>query len=98
MKIKTKSGFTCNVNENKVKDWRFVTATAKMAKSTDELEIINCLNFCLNFLLEEEQANKLVEHIAQKGGVADINTVSAEYKEITTQLGEQVKKSQSLQG
>lgn len=97
MKITTKSGFKCSINENLVKDWRYVTATAKMAKSGDDIEIINALNFCLNFLLGEEQANKLIEHLSQKGGVADVNSVTEEYKEITGYLGEQLKKSQSLQ-
>ncbi len=97
MKIKTKSGFACNVNENKLKDWRFVTSSSKMAKSKDDIEIINELNYCLNFLLEEEQANKLVEHLAKNGGVADVNAVMTEYKEITQALSEQLKKSQSSQ-
>lgn len=93
MKITTKSGFKCSVNENKVKDWRFVSTTAKISKAKDEIVIIDSLNFLLNFLLGEEQSNALVEHLSRNGGIADVKKVMAEYREIVERLSEQLKKS-----
>lgn len=93
MKITTKSGFKCSVNENKVKDWRFVSTTAKISKAKDEIVIIDSLNFLLNFLLGEEQSNALVEHLSRNGGIADVEKVMAEYREIVERLSEQLKKS-----
>lgn len=93
MKITTKSGFKCSVNENKVKDWRFVSTTAKISKAKDEIVIIDSLNFLLNFLLGEEQSNALVEHLSRNDGIADVEKVMAEYREIVERLSEQLKKS-----
>ena len=51
MEIKTKSGFKCKVNENKVKDWRYIKTSSQIAKSKDDMEIINGIDFLMSFLL-----------------------------------------------
>lgn len=93
MKIKTKSGFECKIDENRVKDWRYVSMSAKLAKETDELELINGLDAMITFIMGEEQKNEFLSFIAEKDGYADSNTVTAEFKHITEMMGEQLKKS-----
>ena len=95
MEIKTKSGFKCKVNENKVKDWRYIRTSAHIAKSTDEIEVIEGVNFLMEFVLGDDY-DRLLEHLA-KDGVVESATVIAEYKEITNRIGEQLKKSSSSQ-
>lgn len=96
MKIVTKSGFKCSVNENIIRDWRFVTMTSKIAKSEDEIAIIDHVDMALSFVLGDKQAQKFIEHVAKVNGIADVKTVIEEYGEIINILKEQVKKSQSL--
>lgn len=95
MKITTKSGFKCTIDENRVRDWRFITLTARMAKSRDEIEIINDANAIMTFLLGEDGAEKLIKHLSKSGGIADVEKVIVECGEIINILKDQVKKSQS---
>lgn len=97
MKVKTKSGFTCNVNENKLKDWRYVRAAAKAAKSTDEAETLAEVCFMINFLLGDADEERLINHVADKEGVADSVLIQSEFEEITRLMGEEIKKSTSSQ-
>jgi hypothetical protein len=96
MEIKTKSGFKCKVNENRVKDWRYIKTSSKIAKSKDDMEIINGIDFLMSFLLGEEY-ERLMEHLAEDG-IVDSSKLIATYKEITERIGEQLKKSNSSQG
>ena len=96
MEIKTKSGFKCRVNENRVKDWRYIKTSSKIAKSKDDMEIINGIDFLMSFLLGEEY-ERLMEHLAEDG-IVDSSKLIATYKEITERIGEQLKKSNSSQG
>lgn len=96
MEIKTKSGFKCKVNENRVKDWRYIKTSSKIAKSKDDMEIINGIDFLMSFLLGEEY-ERLMEHLTEDG-IVDSSNLIATYKEITERIGEQLKKSNSSQG
>ena len=96
MEIKTKSGFKCKVNENRVKDWRYIKTSSQIAKSKDDMEIINGIDFLMSFLLGEEY-ERLMEHLAEDG-IVDSSKLIATYKEITERIGEQLKKSNSSQG
>lgn len=93
MEINTKSGFKCKVKENKVKDWRYITTSAKIAKSDDEITIVNGVAFLMEFLLGDDY-ERLLNHL-EDDGVVDSCKLIAEYREITTYIGEQLKKSQS---
>ena len=93
MKVKTKSGFECKVNENSVKDWRYVTMSARLSKETDEMKLIEGLDSMITFIMGEEQKNKFLAYLAEKNGYADSTTVTNEFKFITEQMGEQLKKS-----
>lgn len=95
MKIKTKSGFACEINENKMKDWRFVKALAK-CDSKDESKQLEGITFVIPFLFGEKGEEKLIEHVS-KDGIASTEDIIAEFKEVLTLAGNEVKKSQSSQ-
>ena len=97
MEIQTKSGFKCKVDERRIKDWQYVTMSAKLAKESNELELIETLDNMLVFLLGEEQRTELLLHLQKEYGFADSTTVISEFKFITEQLGEQLKKSMPSQ-
>lgn len=97
MKITTKSGFKCNVDENRLKDWRYVSLSAKMTKQTDEVELISGLDELLTFIMGDEQKNEFLTHLAKKNGVAESSVVAEEFKHITEMMGEQLKKSMASQ-
>lgn len=48
MKIKTKSGFECNVNEKKAKDWRFIKLLA-LCDSGDESDALKGITQAVPF-------------------------------------------------
>lgn len=93
-KVKTKSGFVIDVNENKAKDWRFTRALAKWQH--DETAFIGLAD-CLPFLLGEDGENALMEHVKEKDGSIPAEKMISEFKEILEKLGEEVKKSTSSQ-
>lgn len=92
MKVKTKSGFTCDVNENKIKDWRYLRAAAKVAKSESQIEAVDGIGYMAEFLLGSKDLDRLIKHITDKEGVADAVVFENELKEISEALGEAVVK------
>ena len=94
MKIKTKSGFEVNINERRLKDWRYIKAAAKMSGG-NEAEITEAISFAVPFLLGEEGEKALMEHVADDEEIVDAERLIAEYIEITQRAGEKVKKSLS---
>lgn len=94
MKIKTKSGFECNINERRLKDWRYIKAAAKMNEG-DQTEIAVALAFAVPFLLGDDGEAALIKHLEDDEGVADSEKLVQEFIEITQIAGEKVKKSQS---
>ncbi len=95
MKIKTKSGFACNVNENKMKDWRFVKALAK-CDSKDESIQLEGITFVVPFLFGEEGEQALIKHV-EKDGVAFAEDIFKEFSEVLSLVSKELKKSQSSQ-
>lgn len=98
MKIKTKSGFECTINERRLKDWRYIKAVAKMneaIKNQDESEAAKVLTFTIPFLLGEDGEAALMSHVEDEDGIVDSERFVSEYIEITQIAGEKVKKSQS---
>lgn len=93
MKIKTKSGFEVNINERRLKDWRYVKAAAKI-NSGKETDIVEAVTFCIPFILGEDGEAALMKHV-QEEGVVDSDKVIIEFLEITRLAGEKIKKSQS---
>ena len=94
MKVKTKSGFECNVNERRLKDWRYIKAAAKLKEGNEEAAI-SALTFAVPFLLGEDGEAALMSHIEDDEGIADSERLLAEYTEITQIVGEKIKKSLS---
>lgn len=92
MKITTKSGFKCDVNEKALKSWDYVTQSARLAKETDEMKVIVMLDDLITLVLGD-QKNAFLAHIAEVNGVADTDAVIEEFKFITEMMGDQLKKS-----
>ena len=90
MKIRTKSGFECNVNENKAKDWRFVKNLA-LCDSGDESDALKGIAFVVPFLLGDKGENALINHV-MKDDIASTEDIMNEFKDIMSQLGEASKK------
>lgn len=93
MKVETKSGFKCNVDERRLKDWRYVKAASKINGGTEE-EILDSITFAVPFLLGPDGETALMEHIEEDGCI-DSEKMLAEFLEITQAVGEKAKKSQS---
>ena len=94
MKIKTKSGFECNINERRLKDLRYIKAAAKMNEG-NEGEMAVQLAFAVPFLLGEDGEKALMAHVEDKDGIIDAERLVSEFLEVTQIAGEKVKKSQS---
>ena len=95
MKIKTKSGFVCNINENKVKDWRYVKALA-LWNGKNEIDRMAGMERAISFLLGDDE-ERLMEHITDKDGNIPADSLINEFREIQELMGEELKKSQSSQ-
>lgn len=95
MKIKTKSGFVCNINENKVKDWRYVKALA-LWNGRSEIDRMAGMERAISFLLGDDE-ERLMEHITDKDGNIPAESLINEFREIQELMGEELKKSQSSQ-
>ena len=93
MKIKTKNGFECNINERRLKDWRYVKAAAKINNGNNEADILEAVTFAVPFLLGDEE-EKLMAFVEEDGAI-DSEKLLAEFLQITQIAGEKVKKSQS---
>lgn len=93
MEIHTMSGFVCEVNEKRAKDWRFVKALADW-DSGDESRAVKGVTEAIPFLLGKEEEKRLMEHVTDEDGIVDSEVMMSEFKEIIVLLGEQTKKSQ----
>ncbi len=94
IKIKTKSGFVIEIDENKGKDWRFTKALAQW--ENDET-VLQGLSFCVPFLLGEDGEKALMEHVTQEDGSIPAEMMINEFREILNLLGDKVKKLASSQ-
>lgn len=95
-KIKTKEGFSCEVNEDKVKDWRFVKGLADCT-SKNENQVLKGVTFVVPFLLGEDGEEKLMDFLTEKEGFPKTDSIITVFKEIMEQLSEETKKSKSSQ-
>lgn len=96
MEITTKTGFKVSVNEEKIKDWRFIKGLAKCDSKDPSLQLEG-LTFVIPFLFGEEGEKKLIEHVTNKDGIALTEDITREFREVITLAGNEVKKSQSSQ-
>lgn len=97
MKVVTKSGFACEINEEKMKDWRFIKALA-LCDSEDESEALQGATHAVPFLFGKEGEEKLIDFVAQKNnGIASTLEILKIFREIVPLLSEEIKKSESSQ-
>lgn len=96
-KVKTKSGFSCEVDETRLKDWRIVKAIAQ-CDSKDETKKLQGMTFMVPFLLGEDGEEALMDFIAKEEGYPSTEKVVGLFQEILLAVGEKTKKSQSSQG
>ena len=96
MKIQTKSGFVCEVNEKIVADWDFLDVLCD-SESDDDTVKIRASRDAVKMLLGKDGAAALADHVKGKDGIKNSAKVFEEFREIMTLLGEETKKSQSSQ-
>ena len=96
MKIQTKSGFVCEVNEKIVADWDFLDVLCDCESENDSIKI-RASRDAVKMLLGKEGAAALADHVKGKDGIKSSAKVFEEFKEIMTLLGEETKKLQSSQ-
>lgn len=96
MKIKTKSGFVCDVNPDLAKDWRFCKGLAKL-DSGDESQVIQGITFLVPFLLGDDGEAALMEHVKDEKGIISTPMIIEEFKDIFFKIGDESKKSASSQ-
>lgn len=94
IKVKTKSGFVIDVDENRAKDWRFTRALAKWER--DETALIGLAD-ALPFLLGSDGEKALMEHVKEKDGSYPAEKMINEFREILESVSVDIKKSSSSQ-
>lgn len=77
MKVTTKSGFKCDINENITKDWRLMVAIAEAQKDDPQVRITAAIDMVRLILGDNEQAfykhleSKNPDHIVSEQDVTD---------------------------
>lgn len=91
-KGKTSSGFSFSVNENIIKDYRFVKllAEADALEPEQELRAVIICSELINMLLGKDGEERLTKHVEKKG-VASFDDVYTEVGEILKLLREEDK-------
>lgn len=67
LNVQTQSGFTAEIDERTLEDWRFLRALVKSEKGTD-LEKLEAANVVAEMLLGSDNVEKLCESIAKDNG------------------------------
>lgn len=97
MKVVTKSGFACEVNEEKIQDWRFIKALA-LCDSDDESEALQGVTRAVPFLFGKKGEEELIDFVAKKNnGIAKTAEIISMLKEVLPLLSDEIKKSGSSQ-
>lgn len=87
VKIVTESGFECEINENSLRDWRFVHALRDMSHKDAVVKMQGVYNMVL-LILGEEGEKRLSEHVADDTGFIDAGKMAKEVNEIVLKLRE----------
>lgn len=83
IKIKTSSGFECEINSNKKNDWRLLKAISKCEHSETALEGGIELEAAL---LGPDGSDALEKHLEEQDGYVDISKLFDELREILDQI------------
>lgn len=98
MKIKTKSGFSCEVSDKKIGSWNLIdlfTDIREAAKKNDAATLTSTTKQLYTFLLGEEGYEALKDHLKDEDGIVDSTLIANEFNEILTLAN--AKKSKSSQ-
>lgn len=90
MKLKTKSGFTIEFDENRAKDWNFAKHLALCEKP--ETQVLG-ITYVIPALLGVEGEKALAEHVKDANGFVSTEKMILEFKEILELSGDNLKKS-----
>jgi len=90
VKIQTTSGFVCNVDERKAKDWNFLEALVDCDNENESIALRG-ITKVVPLLLGTNEFEKLKKHV-EKDGFTDVEVIMSEFKEILEQIGEKTKK------
>lgn len=87
VKVTTESGFTCEVNEKSLRDWRFIHALRDMAQKDAMIRMQGVYNMIL-LILREDGEKQLSEHVKDDSGFIDSALMAKEVNEIVIKLKE----------
>lgn len=90
VKVQTTSGFVCNVDERKAKDWNFLEALVDCENENESIALRG-ITKVVPLLLGANEFEKLKKHV-EKDGFTDVEVIMSEFKEILEQIGQQTKK------
>lgn len=85
VKIKTESGFECEVNENSMQDWRFIHAMRDMSQKDPLVKMQGVYNMIL-LIIGEDGERRLMDHVADDTGFVDAIKIAAEVNELVGKL------------
>lgn len=89
MIVKTSTGFTADVNEKKVNDYRFLECTVQAMKGDGDFEKLQGYMGMIKFLFSKEDKEKLLDHVAESNeGICDVESLGKEFQEILEALKE----------
>lgn len=92
MKVRTGSGFECEIPSGITQDFRFIKA--RQALKSDDPDVSNqaMLDMVSIVFCNEEEENRFLLHLADKDGRIPVSDVFGEIGEILAQAGEKNKK------
>lgn len=92
MKVRTGSGFECEVPSGISHDFRFIKARQALKSDDPDKSNEAALDMVSIVFCNEEEENRFLLHLADKDGRIPIEDVFREIGEILTQAGENDKK------
>lgn len=89
MKIKTKSGFECEIEKESMNDMRIVDAIAEISDGNNAL----ALPYVIKALLGKDGKERLYKHVEDGAGRVPIEKISGELLDIFSAMGDEGKNS-----
>jgi hypothetical protein len=86
IKVKTSTGFQCEVDARAIKDVRFLRAIKRLSEGKSDLDAMNAVLDLWELVLGPEGVDRLGEHCADEDGYQDTDKMTAEVTEILEQL------------
>lgn len=83
--VTTSTGFECDINPRLTKDYRFIKLLRNLM-SDDQTDQFKSLVDMIHFLLGKEGEERIMNHVMDEDGIADIELINKEVTEILTYL------------